>query len=97
MMASATSTASTAFVSTSVRYLIFLILLTFVHETQAVASINDWRSKSIYQIITDRFARPDGSTTAPCILSENKYCGGTWQGIISKLDYIQGMGFNAVS
>ena len=25
------------------------------------------------------------------------YCGGTWQGIIQQLDYIQGMGFSAVS
>jgi alpha-amylase len=96
-MTPATSTASTAFVSNSVRYLIFLILLTFVHETHAVASINDWRSRSIYQIITDRFARPDGSTTSPCAVEDNKICGGTWQGIISKLDYIQGMGFTAVS
>lgn len=99
MMTTATSTASTAFVSTSPRYLILLLLTltTLVHQTHAVATINDWRSRSIYQLITDRFARPDGSTTAPCVLEENKYCGGTWQGIISKLDYIQGMGFTAVS
>jgi alpha-amylase len=96
-MTSATSTASTAFISIAVRYLIFVSLLTFVHETQAVATVNDWRSRSIYQVITDRFARPDGSTTAPCVLADNKYCGGTWQGIINKLDYIQGMGFTAVS
>lgn len=54
-----------------------------------------WESQSIYQIVTDRFARTDGSTTASCNLSQ--YCGGTWQGIIDHLDYIQGMGFTAVS
>jgi alpha-amylase len=53
-----------------------------------------WRSQSIYQVLTDRFARTDGSTTASCDV--NKYCGGTWQGIIKKLDYIQQMGFTAV-
>jgi alpha-amylase len=53
-----------------------------------------WRSQSIYQVLTDRFARIDGSTTASCDV--NKYCGGTWQGIIKKLDYIQQMGFTAV-
>jgi hypothetical protein len=58
-------------------------------------SADDWRSQSIYQIITDRFARTDGSTTASCNLSQ--YCGGTWRGIIDHLDYIQGMGFTAVS
>jgi hypothetical protein len=54
-----------------------------------------WESQLIYQIVTDRFARTDGSTTASCTLSQ--YCGGTWQGIINHLDYIQGMGFTAVS
>lgn len=45
--------------------------------------------------MTDRFARTDGSTSATCDL--NEYCGGTWQGLISRLDYIQQMGFTAVS
>lgn len=44
--------------------------------------------------MTDRFARTDGSTSAPCDF--NSYCGGTWQGLINKLDYIQQMGFTAV-
>jgi alpha-amylase len=53
-----------------------------------------WRSQSIYQVITDRFALANGSTSQPCELGQ--YCGGTWQGIINKLDYIKGMGFTAV-
>ncbi|KAI5358679.1 Putative glycosyl hydrolase, family 13, catalytic domain, alpha-amylase, Alpha-amylase, domain C [Septoria linicola] len=53
-----------------------------------------WRTQSIYQVMTDRFARSDGSTTAPCNL--NEYCGGTWVGLINQLDYIQQMGFTAV-
>jgi len=54
-----------------------------------------WRSQSIYQVITDRFARTDGSTSAQCDVQ--RYCGGTWEGMINHLDYIQGMGFSAVS
>lgn len=46
--------------------------------------------------MTDRFARTDGSTTSPCDLDEGLYCGGTWRGTINHLDYIQGMGFDAV-
>jgi alpha-amylase len=46
--------------------------------------------------MTDRFARTDGSTDAPCNPKEGPYCGGSWQGIIDKLDYIQGMGFDAI-
>ncbi|GAB7352422.1 hypothetical protein MBLNU459_g2841t2 [Dothideomycetes sp. NU459] len=44
--------------------------------------------------MTDRFARTDGSTTASCNL--NDYCGGTWEGLINHLDYIQNMGFTAI-
>ena len=58
-------------------------------------SPSEWRPQSIYQVMTDRFARTDGSTTASCDLGE--YCGGTWKGLINKLDYIQNMGFTAVS
>lgn len=57
----------------------------------------EWRSQSIYQVFTDRFARADGSTTAPCDLTKQNYCGGSWKGVVKQLDYIQGMGFTAVS
>lgn len=56
----------------------------------------EWRSQSIYQVMTDRFARTDLSTTAACSTSAQIYCGGTFEGLISKLDYIQDMGFTAI-
>ena len=60
------------------------------------ATVSQWRDRSIYQIMTDRFALSNGSTTAPCSVQKSSYCGGSWQGVIAKLDYIQGMGFDAV-
>ncbi|KAB8239457.1 alpha-amylase [Aspergillus alliaceus] len=60
------------------------------------ATPEDWRSQSIYFLLTDRFARTDGSTSATCNTEDRRYCGGTWKGIIDKLDYIQGMGFTAI-
>jgi hypothetical protein len=60
------------------------------------ASAADWRSRSIYQVMTDRYSRTDASTTAKCDAAAGVYCGGTWQGIINNLDYIQNMGFTAV-
>ncbi|KAL8673252.1 MAG: hypothetical protein Q9168_002329 [Polycauliona sp. 1 TL-2023] len=57
------------------------------------AQLNDWRGRSIYQVMTDRFSAPD--PTSPCDVTKRQYCGGTWQGIISRLDYIQNMGFTA--
>jgi alpha-amylase len=62
----------------------------------ACLSAAEWRQQSIYQVMTDRFARTDLSTTASCDTSGQDYCGGTYKGLISKLDYIQGMGFTAV-
>lgn len=54
----------------------------------------EWKTRTIYQLFTDRFAKTDGDTT-PCedLLD---YCGGTFKGIQNNLDYIQGMGFNAI-
>ncbi|KLJ06930.1 alpha-amylase A type-3 [Blastomyces silverae] len=65
-------------------------------EAVTAATPAEWRSQSIYFLLTDRFARSDGSTTAPCNTEDRRYCGGTWQGIINKLDYIQNMGFSAI-
>eukprot|EP00755_Sulcionema_specki_P024869 Sspe_Gene.15400::Locus_5356_Transcript_1_1_Confidence_1.000_Length_1450::g.15400::m.15400/K01176/AMY, amyA, malS; alpha-amylase len=53
-----------------------------------------WKQRTIYQVLTDRFWRTDGSTGG-CSNLQN-YCGGTWAGLTSKLDYIQGMGFDAI-
>ena len=63
-----------------------------------VLSLGDaeWRQQSIFQVLTDRFARTDLSTTAPCDAAQQIYCGGTYQGLIQKLDYIQNMGFTAI-
>jgi alpha-amylase len=55
-------------------------------------SKEEWKSRTIYQLLTDRFASTTNSDT--CDIT--KYCGGNYQGILQKLDYIEGMGFNAI-
>jgi alpha-amylase len=55
-----------------------------------------WRERSIYQLLTDRFALPNGDTNVTCDAEKARYCGGTWAGIEGQLDYIQGMGFDAI-
>lgn len=57
----------------------------------------EWKQRSIYQVLTDRFAPTTAAqeSTTQCDTSQRLYCGGTWQGIIRRLDYIQGMGFDA--
>lgn len=53
------------------------------------ASADEWKSRSIYQVMIDRFARTDGSTDAACD-DLSQHCNGTWAGLINHLDYIQG-------
>ena len=48
-----------------------------------------------HQLVTDRFALTNGSEPA-CDTGDRKYCGGTHQGVINHLDYIQNMGFDAI-
>ena len=71
--------------------MIFLILLILSNKIIS-KSKEEWKSRSIYQILTDRFART--SNTGSCNLYS--YCGGNYQGLIQKLDYIKNMGFDAI-
>ncbi|KAK0497870.1 glycoside hydrolase family 13 protein [Armillaria luteobubalina] len=61
------------------------------------ASAEEWRSRSIYQLVTDRFAvSNDTGFGGYCDTSWRSYCGGSWLGITQHLDYIQDMGFDAI-
>jgi Alpha amylase, catalytic domain len=76
--------------------LLLALLLSYLTLLISAANKDEWRKRSIYQVMVDRFARTDGSTTAPCNVKNRDYCGGTWKGIQNNLDYIQGMGFDAI-
>ena len=54
----------------------------------------EWKQRSVYQLLTDRFYKTDGDLSACQDL--HNYCGGTFDGITAKLDYIAGMGFDAI-
>ena len=69
------------------------ILLILICSTLC-GSPEEWRKRTIYQLLTDRFARNDGNQY-DCQNLGN-YCGGGYKGIINNLDYIQGMGFDAI-
>ena len=60
------------------------------------ASIDEWRARSIYQVMTDRFALSENTIWMPCHTEIGPYCGGSWRGIMENLDYIQGMNFDAI-
>ena len=77
--------------SKALLWTLVLIQATFLAYS---ASPEEWRSRTIYQILTDRFARTDGSKIPCANLSD--YCGGTFKGIVQNLDYITSMGFDAI-
>lgn len=55
-----------------------------------------WRSRTIYFALTDRIARGADDTGGNACGNLGDYCGGTFQGLEGKLDYIKGMGFDAI-
>jgi len=73
------------------KVVIALILIAFSFAESATK--RQWAKRTIYQVLTDRFATSSGRPTH-CDVS--KYCGGTFKGIEKNLDYIQGMGFDAI-
>lgn len=76
--------------------LLLSILSMILPVIGAQRNIDEWRSRTIYQVITDRFAVAPGEVAKNCIPSLRRFCGGTYKGIESKLDYIKDMGFDAI-
>ena len=57
-------------------------------------STADWKKRSVYQVLTDRYQKNSAGGSACSNLSN--YCGGTFKGMENGLDYIKGMGFDAI-
>ena len=68
------------------------LILSFIQSAKRTKE--EWKSRTIYELLTDRFAKSGEDNKQYCDLSN--YCGGTFQGIQQHLDYISGMGFNAI-
>lgn len=52
--------------------------------------------KSVYLLMTDRFARKGGSSAGDSTACDTAWCNGTFAGIQEKLPYIKGMGFDCI-
>ncbi|KDQ60585.1 glycoside hydrolase family 13 protein [Jaapia argillacea MUCL 33604] len=72
------------------------LLSSFFVLSASAATADQWRGRSIYQIITDRYALPEGADPTACNTADQTWCGGTWNTIRSNLDYIQNAGFTAI-
>ena len=78
-----------------------LMVVAMVIHAIECKTAEEWRSRSIYQLLTDRFS-PSHFNYSLCVetplteYSVRHYCGGTYRGIIDQLDYIIEMGFDAI-
>ncbi|KAF8163067.1 glycoside hydrolase family 13 protein [Crassisporium funariophilum] len=77
---------------------LFLLLLSLAASfcCAFAATAEQWRGRSIYQILTDRYALPQGSNPNSCDPAQQTWCGGTWNTIRENLDYVQKAGFTAI-
>jgi len=71
---------------------LLLQVTSLVHAADTAA----WKSRSIYFVLTDRIARSSSDTGGGACGNLGRYCGGTFKGLESKLDYIKGLGFDAI-
>lgn len=55
-----------------------------------------WHGRSIYFVVTDRFAKSEAGGDVAPKCDGMEWCGGTLRGVQRKLDYIQNMGFDAI-
>lgn len=68
--------------------------LAAIAAVAAAGTTAEWKQRSVYQVLTDRFAKTNAGGSACGSLSN--YCGGTFNGIKNNLSYIKGMGFDAI-
>lgn len=79
--------------------LFFQILAAFVFHLASLVTAADtaaWKSRSIYFVLTDRIARSSNDNGGGSCGDLGNYCGGTFKGLESKLDYIKSLGFDAL-
>lgn len=86
---------------TYINMLLFKTIIAFLLQVTALqvvtaADTAAWKSRSIYFVLTDRVARSSSDTGGSSCSNLGKYCGGTFKGLESKLDYIKNLGFDAI-
>ena len=74
-----------------------IAVLSALFSSSAIAgSKEEWKKRSVYQVVTDRFAKGDGSKGSCDLGRQPYYCGGNHDGIAQNLQYIKDLGFDAI-
>ena len=70
--------------------------LAFAAAVAQAADTAAWKKRSVYQLLTDRYAKSGNTANDGACTNLGSYCGGTFKGVEQNLDYIAGMGFDAI-
>ena len=73
---------------------LFVILTLLLIPVILGRTKEDWRNRTIYQLLTDRFHK--GNEDKESCKNLSIYCGGTFKGIKENLHYIKELGFDAI-
>ncbi|KAJ1559596.1 hypothetical protein HK405_010023 [Cladochytrium tenue] len=73
---------------------VLLLAIAIIFKPVSAATVEEWRTRTIYRLFIDRFGKEDDDINI--CLNLNDYCGGTFKGVIKRLDYIANMGFDAI-
>jgi alpha-amylase len=61
--------------------------------------VDDWRDRTIYQLLTDRYADGDGSNNWNVTRDDSalaRYQGGDWEGLMDRVDYLEELGVDTI-
>ncbi len=73
-----------------------LVLSALFASSTLGKTLQEWKKRTVYQIVTDRFAKGDRTKPTCDLTSQPNYCGGDWDGITINMDYIKNLGFDAI-
>lgn len=78
----------------SLKFFSVLLIGLLMANLAVAADANAWKTRTIYQLLTDRFWRSNGDTRDCYDLK--RFCGGDFDGITKQLTYIKDLGFDAI-
>jgi alpha-amylase len=61
--------------------------------------VDDWRDRTVYQLLTDRYANGDASNDWNVTRDDSalaRYHGGDWEGLMDRVDYLEELGVDTI-
>ena len=71
----------------------------YTENPEITNHVDDWRDRTVYQLLTDRFDNGDGSNDYNVTRDDSalaRYHGGDWEGLIDRVDYLEELGVDTI-